>query len=193
VYNPAIPSSRRITVMIMRGTAFRTLGGVLALALTTGAYALAQTNSAPVDPGVRVGPAGAGGPLNGLTADEKAFFQDGQARFADVEAVTGSANNGLGPRFNSNQCLSCHSRPDAGGSSPAHNPLIAVATLNGAKNTVPWFITANGPVREARPITSFAESSAAGGSRTIALQFPLSEGFPCLRPLRWPRRDPVLL
>jgi CxxC motif-containing protein (DUF1111 family) len=28
--------------------------------------------------------------------------------------------------------------------------LLAVATLNGAKNTVPWFITQNGPVREAR-------------------------------------------
>jgi CxxC motif-containing protein (DUF1111 family) len=28
--------------------------------------------------------------------------------------------------------------------------LIAVATLNGAKNTVPWFIAPNGPVREAR-------------------------------------------
>jgi CxxC motif-containing protein (DUF1111 family) len=28
--------------------------------------------------------------------------------------------------------------------------LIAVATLNGAKNMVPWFVTAKGPVREAR-------------------------------------------
>jgi hypothetical protein len=28
--------------------------------------------------------------------------------------------------------------------------LITVATLNGAKNTVPWFITDNGPIREAR-------------------------------------------
>jgi CxxC motif-containing protein (DUF1111 family) len=28
--------------------------------------------------------------------------------------------------------------------------LIAVATLNGAKNALPWFITNNGPVREAR-------------------------------------------
>ena len=28
--------------------------------------------------------------------------------------------------------------------------MIAVATLNGAKNVVPWFITQNGPVREAR-------------------------------------------
>jgi len=99
---------------------------------------------------MRGGPAGAGAPLKGLTADETAFFQDGQARFADVEVVTKGSNNGLGPRFNSNQCLSCHSQPDAGGSSPAQNPLIAVATLNGAKNTVPWFITQNGPVREAR-------------------------------------------
>jgi CxxC motif-containing protein (DUF1111 family) len=104
----------------------------------------------PVDPGVRGGPAGAGGPLNGLKADEMAFFQDGQSRFAEIEVVQGGTNNGLGPRFNSNQCFSCHSQPDMGGSSPAKNPLLDVAHLNGAKNTVPWFITANGPIREAR-------------------------------------------
>jgi CxxC motif-containing protein (DUF1111 family) len=123
-------------------------GGIVAVALTTSVYTFGQP--APRDPGVRGGPAGAGGPLNGLTADETVFFQDGQARFADVEVVTNGSNTGLGPRFNSNQCFSCHSQPDAGGSSPAQNPLIAVATLNGAKNTVPWFITQNGPVREAR-------------------------------------------
>src|SRR6266567_4935417 len=104
----------------------------------------------PNDPGVRGGAAGAGGPLNSLTADETAFFQDGFTRFAEVEVVTGGNNNGLGPRFNSNQCLSCHSQPAAGGSSPARNPLIGIATLNGAKNVVPWFITQNGPIREAR-------------------------------------------
>jgi CxxC motif-containing protein (DUF1111 family) len=104
----------------------------------------------PVDPGVRGGPAGAGDPLNDLTADEKAFFQDGIGRFADVEVVTGGNNNGLGPRFNSNQCLSCHSQPAPGGTSPAQNPLIEIATLNGAKNMVPWFIAKNGPIREAR-------------------------------------------
>jgi CxxC motif-containing protein (DUF1111 family) len=136
--------------MTLRGTAFKSLGGILVLALATGVYTFGQTRSAPVDPGVRGGPAGAGTPLKGLTADETAFFQDGQARFADVEVVTKGTNNGLGPRFNSNQCLSCHSQPDVGGSSPAQNPLIAVATLNGAKNTVPWFITQNEPVREAR-------------------------------------------
>ena len=110
----------------------------------------AQTVKVPMDPGVRGGTAGAGGPLRGLTADETAFFRDGLARFADIEVVTGGSNNGLGPRFNSNQCLSCHSQPAAGGSSPARNPLIAMATLSGAKNVVPWFITQNGPVREAR-------------------------------------------
>ena len=125
-------------------------GGIVAVVLATGVYTLGQTQSAPVDPGVRGGPAGGGAPLNGLTADETAFFQDGQTRFADVEVVTGGSNNGLGPRFNSNQCLSCHAQPAAGGTSPAQNPLIAIATLSGAKNTVPWFITPNGPVREAR-------------------------------------------
>ncbi len=104
----------------------------------------------PVDAGVRGGAAGAGAPLPGLTADETAFFKDGLARFADIEVVSGGNNNGLGPRFNSNQCLSCHSQPAAGGSSPLRNPLIGVATLNGAKNVTPWFITPNGPVREAR-------------------------------------------
>ncbi len=104
----------------------------------------------PVDPGVRGGAAGAGGPLPGLTADELAYFRDGLSRFAGVEVVTGGSNNGLGPRFNSNQCLSCHSQPGPGGSSPARNPSIEVATLNGARNTVPWFIAPSGPVREAR-------------------------------------------
>jgi hypothetical protein len=115
----------------------KSLGGILVLALATRVYTFGQTRSAPVDPGVRGGPAGAGTPLKGLTADETAFFQDGHARFADVEVVTKGTNNGLGPRFNSNQCLSCHAQPGFGGSSPAQNPLIAVATLNGAKNAVP--------------------------------------------------------
>src|ERR1700740_809382 len=147
---PSIPSSRRVTVIATRGIVSKSFGGMLVLALTAGVYTLGQSRPGPIDPGVRGGPAGAGGPLKGLSADETAFFEDGQARFADIEAVTKGSNNGLGPRFNSNQCLSCHSQPAPGGTSPSQNPLIAVATLNGAKNTVPWFITANGPVREAR-------------------------------------------
>lgn len=130
--------------------ALKSFGGIIVVTLTFCVNASGQNRSSPVDPGVRGGLKGTGGPLKGLTADETAFFQDGQARFAEIEVVSGGANNGLGPRFNSNQCFSCHSQPDAGGTSPAKNPLPDVASLNGAKNTVPWFITQNGPIREAR-------------------------------------------
>ncbi|HXC48949.1 MAG TPA: di-heme oxidoredictase family protein [Candidatus Sulfotelmatobacter sp.] len=136
--------------MTIRGMVCANVGRLAVLTLILGVGAFGQSKSGPVDPGVRGGPSGGGGPLKGLTADEKAFFQDGQTRFTDVESVTKGANNGLGPRFNSNQCMSCHAQPEEGGSSPAQNPMIAVATFNGAKNTVPWFITAKGPVREAR-------------------------------------------
>jgi CxxC motif-containing protein (DUF1111 family) len=125
-------------------------GPFVVVVLATCVPTSAQSVKVPVDPGVRGGAAGAGKPLPGLTTDEGAFFSDGLARFADIEVVTGGNNNGLGPRFNSNQCLSCHAQPAAGGSSPVRNPLIAIATLNGAKNVVPWFITQNGPIRETR-------------------------------------------
>ena len=131
--------------------AIKAFGAFVAVVLATSCVRTsAQTVKMPFDPGVRGGAAGAGTPLKGLTADENAFFRDGLARFAEIEVVTGGNNNGLGPRFNSNQCLSCHSQPAAGGSSPAQNPSIGIATLNGARNVVPWFITQNGPVREAR-------------------------------------------
>jgi CxxC motif-containing protein (DUF1111 family) len=132
-----------------RRVVLRAFGAFVVLA-ASGLRASAQNVKVPMDPGVRSGAPGAGGALRGLTADETAFFRDGLTRFAEIEVVTGGTNNGLGPRFNSNQCLSCHSQPAAGGSSPAQNPLIAIATLNGARNIVPWFITPNGPVREAR-------------------------------------------
>ncbi|HXQ97677.1 MAG TPA: hypothetical protein VN774_04465, partial [Candidatus Limnocylindrales bacterium] len=105
----------------LQATSLKGFGAIVAAVLAASLCALAQSGKGPVDPGVRAGAPGAGGPLSGLTADESAFFNDGQARFADVEAVTGGTNNGLGPRFNSNQCLSCHSQPFAGGSSPAQN------------------------------------------------------------------------
>src|SRR5260221_279968 len=129
---------------MLRILAFGVLVGTVATAL--GAPSVARS----VDPGVRGGPPSAGGALPGLTSDEAQFFQDGLTRFQDVAVVTGGDNNGLGPRFNSNQCSSCHLQPAVGGTSPAANPLIAVAKLNGAKNTLPWFITNNGPIREAR-------------------------------------------
>jgi CxxC motif-containing protein (DUF1111 family) len=133
-----------------RKFAFKTLGVFTALLGISYIPTSAQTGKMPADPGVRSGAPGAGAPLKGLTADETAFFRDGLIRFAEVESVTGGTNNGLGPRFNSNQCLSCHAQPAPGGSSPQQNPTANVATLNGAKNVLPWFVAPNGPVREAR-------------------------------------------
>jgi CxxC motif-containing protein (DUF1111 family) len=125
---------------------FRSITGIIISGLV-----LANASAkGPVDPGVRKGPPGGGQPLPGLTADEMTFFTDGAARFLDVEAVTGAANNGLGPRFNGNQCAQCHAQPAIGGSSPETNPTIGLAKLDGAKNTVPWFIYPAGPVREVR-------------------------------------------
>lgn len=106
------------------------------------------------DPGVRTGDVGAGQPFGGLTASQAQYFQDGQARFQEVEQIA----DGLGPTFNSNSCSSCHAQPALGGSSPSAtqypnvgpNPQIVAATASGAQNRIPFFITAGGPVREAR-------------------------------------------
>ena len=115
---------------------------------------LAGTAFAQTDPGVQSGSRGTGATIispandpNGFTA----FFQDGLVRFQELENVSNAANVGLGPRFNSNQCSSCHSQPAIGGSGPAVNPQFAFAGSPVAPdNTTPYFITANGPTREAR-------------------------------------------
>jgi CxxC motif-containing protein (DUF1111 family) len=110
------------------------------------------------DPGVRGGAPGAGGPLPGLGAAEIAFFTAAANRFQEIDSVSGTVSGenglGLGPRFNMNSCSGCHAQPAVGGTSPAVNPQIAVATLDGANNTIPSFIRNHGPVREARFINN---------------------------------------
>jgi CxxC motif-containing protein (DUF1111 family) len=117
--------------------------------------------SQPTDPGARRAPTDNGTPrsLTGLNQEEQNFFQDGMARFNFIELVSGGSaqqgtGNGLGPRFNSNQCASCHVQPNVGGSSPPTNPLLAVAAADGATNVMPWFNAPNGPIREARFVQS---------------------------------------
>jgi len=114
------------------------------------------------DPGPRPGPAAAGGALSTLNPNEKAFFDQSLVRFMEVNSVSGGISgedgSGLGPSFNGNSCAQCHAQPAIGGSSPGPtspqnpipNPQVTLATLDGATNAVPAFITPNGPVREAR-------------------------------------------
>jgi hypothetical protein len=91
---------------------------------------LAGMAFAQTDPGVQSGNRGTGATI--ITSDPNGFlpfFTDGQARFQAVESVSGNAagNNGLGPRFNSNNCSSCHAQPAIGGTGAAVNPQFAFA------------------------------------------------------------------
>ena len=104
--------------------------------------------SSATDPGVRAASSTDtfGDPVTGLTADQTTLFFNGQASFKQLEQVT----DGLGPRFNLDSCVGCHAFPTHGGSAPAVNPQVALATAFGANNVVPTFLSTNGPIREAR-------------------------------------------
>jgi CxxC motif-containing protein (DUF1111 family) len=85
----------------------------------------------------------AGGPFPGLTQDELLFFNDGKTRFKTKETVA----KGLGPTFNGKSCAECHAQPAVGGSSPSVNPEYSEVPPD---NELPYFVTQNGPVLEAR-------------------------------------------
>ncbi|HVO60650.1 MAG TPA: di-heme oxidoredictase family protein, partial [Terriglobales bacterium] len=135
---------------------------------------LSIVSAAQSDPGPRPGTANAGGFLPALSATEQAFFAQAQQDFAEIDSVLGTIagedGKGLGPTYNANSCASCHAQPAMGGSSPGlsspqnpvPNPQVAMANLDGARNIVPPFISANGPVREARFIRN-PDFSADGG------------------------------
>ena len=127
-----------------------------------GAHAIfAQT-----DPGPRSGSSTAPQPLHGLTSAEMSYFTEGLNRFTEIDSVSGAEpgaeGSGLGPRFNLNSCGGCHTHPSIGGTSPKVNPQMAMATEFGATNSVPAFITQNGPIRVVRFLRN-ADGSPDGG------------------------------
>ena len=139
------------------------VGSTWVLLLGTALFVEAQNGVTMIhDPGVRGITPGAGQPLSMLSAAQHQFFQDGFRRFTQLDSVrgtiSGESGSGLGPGFNSNSCASCHAQPSVGGSSPGANfypnigpnPQIQAANDAGATNLIPFFITADGPVREAR-------------------------------------------
>ena len=126
--------------------------GAFLLAVSFATVTLGQFS--PHDPGVRGGTVDAGQPIASLPPNSGSyydFFADGLARFQEIDGVP----NGLGPRFNTNQCSSCHAQPNVGGTSPSTsafpflgpNPETQFAS---PQNALPSFITPDGPVREAR-------------------------------------------
>ena len=114
------------------------------------------------DPGVRGGEPGAGLPLPGLTRRQLAFFNAGKEEFEEQEG----AEEGLGPTMNLDSCGGCHAQPAVGGTSPRLNPQVAFAGRLGARNRVPSFITAHGPVREARFVKN-ADGTPDGGVHAL--------------------------
>ncbi len=117
------------------------------------------------DPGIRTGSPGAGKPFTtGLTSGDLAFFNNtASSTFAEVEAVA----NGLGPRFNLDSCAGCHTYPATGGSSPVTgNPQVVRAPFMAPGNSIPSFVTINGPIREARMVRN-ADGTPNGGVQDI--------------------------
>jgi CxxC motif-containing protein (DUF1111 family) len=152
----------------------------VAAAASASPYAAAR----PVDPGVRKTPTDntSPTPMSGLSSFEMAFYLDGLARFKFTELVSGgdpaqATGNGLGPRFNSNSCVSCHAQPNVGGSSPPLNPLPGIAIANGAVNALPWFIAPNGPIREARFV--FSNGAKDGGVHDLFVVTGRSDAGSC--------------
>ncbi|HET9182429.1 MAG TPA: di-heme oxidoredictase family protein [Candidatus Angelobacter sp.] len=119
-------------------------------------FFFAAMASAQVDPGVRSCNSCAGGPLPSVAANNPAgiltSFNDARNVFNTTVSVSGTIEpgSGLGPRFNSRNCAFCHAQPAIGGTGAASNPEVVDANADGATNTIPSFITANGPTREAR-------------------------------------------
>ncbi len=135
-------------------------------------FAVPLSHAQGKDPGPRAGAAGAGNFFSTLNATEQQLFNQAMGRFVEIDSVSGTieAGSGLGPTFNGNSCAMCHAQPAIGGSSPGKNspqnpvpnPQVALAKLDGATNTVPSFITANGPVREARFVATDATNVNSG-------------------------------
>jgi len=148
-------SRRRFPVGLLLGALVAVAAGVLLYhpaAVVHGASASCPS-PCPTDPGPRPLPANAGAFFSTLTANQNAITTRLTQIFTEVNYVAGGPlvkTVGLGPRFNSNSCNSCHGYPAVGGSSPPSNPLFGIYQLQGATNTMPSFITATGPVLEVR-------------------------------------------
>lgn len=149
---------------------------VLAVSFASAGALTQRSDYDNLDPGPRGGSVGAGGQIALLPTEQvqAAFFQNGLSQFVEEEGVTltSPGNGGLGPTFNSDSCVSCHSQPAPGGSSPSldaypyvgQNPQFTVGQLMNGKNRIPFFVVQNGPVREAR----FKSDSAVHDLFTIA-------------------------
>ena len=140
---------------------------VIALAALMWRPATVHGAASAVDPGPRPLPANSGSFYTTLNTNQQAVENRLTQIFTEVNFVAGGPlvkTVGLGPRFNSNSCSSCHAYPAVGGSSPPSNPLFGIYQLMGATNSMPYFITTTGPVIVARfPLKTDGSGNRDGG------------------------------
>ncbi len=153
------PSGEQLPRRALRRVLTLVLGAVALSTLSLTVVLWAQNQA--TDPGVRgiawctTCTGSVGGFQTGLTPQEQESESAATTQFQTAAVVTCSSTGsnvtgcGLGPRFNSNSCASCHQQPAVGGSSPPSNPLFQVYQSDGTdsfSNTMPSFETASGPV-----------------------------------------------
>ena len=123
------------------------IGAALAILL---AASHLKAQSAAIDPGVRGGALGAGQFFSGLSTNQLTIANNAKKSFGQIVSVQQANKNGLGPRFNSNQCSNCHAQPAVGGSTGPNNGLFQVYDTDGATNYMPFFESFTGAVINAR-------------------------------------------
>ncbi len=136
-------------------------------------------------------------PLPGISQKELDLFCAAVGRFQDIDSVSGvvlpgsngqcapvdnghnqnsstiscnETGTGLGPRFNGNSCAMCHVFPVVLAASPAHNPEVDVATLDGGQNSLSalsQFINATSAVKEVRFINNLATGKTDGNVHNL--------------------------
>jgi CxxC motif-containing protein (DUF1111 family) len=129
------------------------------------------------DPGVRAAATDAGTAVSGVDAPS---FAKARHAFREVHSIAGDLESGagLGPGFNGTSCGACHAFPSLGGSSPKRNPQLEMAIAHGARNNIPDFMQADGPVLAVR-LKRGAGSTAAGDVLPLFTVNGRSDAFNC--------------
>jgi CxxC motif-containing protein (DUF1111 family) len=99
-----------------------------------------------------------GKPLEGLTMQQRKLFRDGKEAFEQVD----DASEGLGPIFNSNSCVACHSAPAVGGASGLNE--TRAARLDGGT----YFELAGGSLFQSSAISPSCAESVPTSANVVA-------------------------
>ena len=107
------------------------------------------------------------GPMEGLNAQERGQFLRGDEAFADVFTV----EEGLGPIFVSNSCISCHVGDGKG------SPFVKLTRFGQSDTTGNHFLNVGAPQIQHRAIPTFEPEKLPAGAPTTDLIAPAVSGL----------------